>query len=160
MPIRRQGLVSADNDVDFEDTWNTLASSLREMHTRNASKLSFETIYRHAYKLVLKKKGGLLYERIRAFETSWLTDEVRTSLKKLLSPSLLGCSQKSGGTYMATERRGTGERFLKGMKQAFEEHQLVMNMATDVFMYLVQLNPHHRALTLLTRPGPDLLRRL
>lgn len=138
MPRGTQGLVSADNDVDFEDTWHTLASSLREMHTKNASRLSFETIYRHAYKLVLKKKGGPLYERIQVFERLWLTDEVRTSLKKLLSPSLLGVSQKDAGAHMANERRGAGERFLQGVKQAFEDHQLVMNMATDVFMYLVR----------------------
>lgn len=137
MPRRKQGLISADNDVDFEDTWHTLASSLREMHTKNASRLSFEAIYRHAYKLVLKKKGGPLYERIQIFERLWLTDEVRKSLKKLLSPSLLGTSQKDAGAHMANERRGAGERFMQGVKEAFEDHQLVMNMATDVFMYLV-----------------------
>jgi cullin 3 len=36
--------------------WAELSASLREIHTKNASKLSFEELYRNAYKLVLKKK--------------------------------------------------------------------------------------------------------
>ena len=54
--IRWQGLGNSDA-VDFDSMWDVLASSLREIHTKNASKLSFEELYRNAYKLVLKKRG-------------------------------------------------------------------------------------------------------
>lgn len=134
-----KGLVSADNDVDFEETWTTISDSLREMHTKNASKLSFETIYRLAYRVVLKKKGDAFYKRIQQFERDWLSGEVRAGLQTLLVPSLVGDVQAVGGGANSTinEKRTAGERLLRGLKEAWEDHQLVMNMATDVFMYLV-----------------------
>jgi len=137
--VNLKGLVSADNDVDFEETWTTISDSLREMHTKNASKLSFETIYRLAYRVVLKKKGDAFYKRIQQFERDWLGGEVRAGLQTLLVPSLVGDIQAAGGAANSTinEKRTAGERLLRGLKEAWEDHQLVMNMATDVFMYLV-----------------------
>jgi len=40
----------------------------------------------------------------------------------------------SGAT--ANERRLTGEEFLKGLKASWEDHNTVMNMTTDVLMYM------------------------
>ena len=131
-----KGLINASNDIDFEETWTALETALHEMHTKNASALSFESIYRHAYKVVLKKKGEVFYGRLQNFEKEWLSGRVRKDLQELLVPSLLGSSD---GTNMATtvnEKRNAGERFLKGLKDAFDDHQLVMNLATDVFMYM------------------------
>lgn len=138
----RQGLTGADNDVDFEETWRTISSSLREMHTKNASKLSFESIYRLAYRVVLKKKGDAFYKRILQFESEWLVGEVRIDLRTLILPSLVGIPGTGGPSSTANERRAAGEKLLKGLKEAWEDHQLVMNMATDVFMYLVS-SVHH-----------------
>lgn len=135
-----QGLTGADNDVDFEETWRTISSSLREMHTKNASKLSFESIYRLAYRVVLKKKGDAFYKRILQFEEEWLRGEVSVDLQTLVLPSLIGTSVAGGPLSTANERRAAGEKLLKGLKEAWEDHQLVMNMATDVFMYLVSIN--------------------
>jgi len=135
--MRQQaGLSNANNDIDFEETWSVISSSLTEMHTKNASQLSFETIYRHGYKIVLKKKGEVFYDRLQKFEQDWLGNRVQSGLRLLVTPALLNNAQ-SGNPATVNERRTAGERFLKGMKEAFEEHQLVMNMATDVFMYLV-----------------------
>ncbi|KAI9725565.1 MAG: Cullin-3 [Chrysothrix sp. TS-e1954] len=139
----RKGLAHDSNDVDFEEAWTIISSSLQEMHTKNASNLSFEKIFRHAYKIVLKKKGEVFYERLQKFETDWLSKDVRVRLATLLTPSL-----KNDGTVIngvattANERRTNGEKFLRGLKESFEDHQLVMNMATDVFMYLVCIIPH------------------
>lgn len=136
--IITQGLINPSNEINFEEIWIIIRDALREMHTKNASKLSFEAIYRQAYKVVLKKNGETFYERIQQFEEEWLSNEVRRHLQTLLSPSLYHGSQLNRGVGTANERRGAGEKFLKGLKQAFEDHQLVMNMATDVFMYLVR----------------------
>lgn len=135
-----QGLINDSNDVDFEQAWTIVAESLRQMHTKNASNLSFEKIFRHAYKMVLKKKGDVFYDRLQRFEQDWLGQDVRAKLASLLAPTLRGDSDSAnGGIATANERRMSGERFLRGLKDCFEDHQLVMNMATDVFMYLVSL---------------------
>lgn len=137
MLITRQGLINATNDIDFEETWDVISSALREMHTKNASKLSFEQIYRHGYKVVLKKRGDTFYDRLQKFESAWLGDNVRAKLRTLLGPSILNSSQ-AGNPSTANERRTAGEKFLKALKEAYEDHVVVMNMATDVFMYLVR----------------------
>ncbi|KAK3076578.1 Cullin-3, partial [Teratosphaeriaceae sp. CCFEE 6253] len=60
--MRHQGLNGAD--VDFHTTWAILETAFGEIHTKNASALSFEELYRYAYKIVLKKKGEELYNRV------------------------------------------------------------------------------------------------
>lgn len=131
--------IGQSDAVDFETSWEVLSSSLREIHTKNASKLSFEELYRNAYKLVLKKRGELLYNKVKMFEEEWLADEVQPRILEMLSPTIL--LPNSGGSTTATvnERRVAGEKLLRALKQAWEDHNLCMNMTTDVLMYMVGL---------------------
>lgn len=135
--LPHQGLVG--DDVDFENTWSTISAAFTEIHTKNASRLSYEELYRHAYRVVLKKKGEELYKRVRGFEHSWLSTEVRSVIQGLFSPNLLANSQNLGGT-TANERRVAGEKFLKGLKQAWTDHQVCMSMLADVLMYMVRIH--------------------
>lgn len=128
-----QGIGQGDA-VDFDTSWNVLASSLREIHTKNASKLSFEELYRNAYKLVLKKRGETLYIRVKEFEEEWLANEVQPRIIDVLSPTLLLASSAST---TVNEKRAAGEKLLAALKQAWEDHNLCMNMTTDVLMYMV-----------------------
>jgi hypothetical protein len=132
---RSQGLHG--DEVDFENTWATIESAFREIHTKNASKLSYEELYRHAYRIVLKKKGENLYDKVHEFERSWLSSEVRAGIQQLLSPNLLVNAQSVGGT-TANERRVAGEKFLKGLRQAWGDHQVCTSMVADVLMYMVR----------------------
>jgi cullin 3 len=136
MPHHSQGV--GGDDVDFEQTWTTISSAFTEIHTKNASRLSYEELYRHAYRVVLKKKGEELYKRVRQFEHNWLNTEVRSAIQALFSPNLLANTQSLGGT-TANERRMAGERFLKGLKQAWNDHQVCMSMLADVLMYMVRV---------------------
>lgn len=124
------------DEIDFENTWATIEAAFREIHTKNASKLSYEELYRHAYRIVLKKKGEDLYHNVHEFERKWLGGEVRAAIQQLLSPNLLVGAQSLGGT-TANERRVAGEKFLKGLKQAWGDHQVCMSMLADVLMYMV-----------------------
>ncbi|UJO21918.1 Cullin-3 [Fulvia fulva] len=130
----RRGL--AGGDVDFEATWATLERAFVEIHTKNASQLSFEELYRNAYKIVLKKKGDELYNKVAQFEERWLGDTVRNRIVKLLNaPWLL--ADDIGRTLATTaERRVTGESVLRSLKESWEDHQVCMGMLTDVLMYM------------------------
>ncbi|KAL8931686.1 MAG: hypothetical protein Q9211_006795 [Gyalolechia sp. 1 TL-2023] len=121
-------------EVDFEQDWKSLSSSLREIHTKNASSLSFEELYRKAYKLVLKKKGESLYNKVKEFEENWLAHEVRPRILDDLPSSLLAV--QDGAQLSANERRDAGEKLLQSLKSAWEDHNLCMNMTTDVLMYM------------------------
>lgn len=130
-------MTGRDENLDFDSTWNILASSLREIHTKNASKLSFEELYRSAYKLVLRKQGLELYERVIGLEREWLHNHVRQNVIKLITPALMMDEDSIDATDQATERKAAGERLLAKLKEAWEDHQLCMGMITDVLMYMV-----------------------
>jgi cullin 3 len=124
-------------DVDFQTTWNVLETAFREIHTKNASALSFEELYRNAYKIVLKKKGEELYNKVAQFEEQWLSQNVRTSIVKTLTAPLTVNDGPGRTLATANERRQAGETFLRKLRQAWEDHQVCMGMLTDVLMYMV-----------------------
>ena len=131
-----KGLGTGDA-VDFDSMWQVLEASLREIHTKNASKLSFEELYRNAYKLVLKKRGEILYERVKDFEEGWLGNEVRPQILAVARPVLSLFDTNASAIATVNEKRVAGERLLRALKQAWEDHNLCMNMTTDVLMYMV-----------------------
>lgn len=138
MCISIQGLTAGKGD-DFESIWSVLSSSLREIHTKNASSLSFEELYRSAYKCVIMTRGDDLYERVVRLEQEWLESEVCKRVTSAVSPSLLLARDPSDVMDQANERRAAGEKFLEVVKGAWEDHQLCMGMITDVLMYMVGL---------------------
>jgi cullin 3 len=133
--MRAQGLNGAD--VDFEQTWSVLEKAFKEIHTKNASALSFEELYRNAYKIVLKKKGDELYNKVAKFEEDWLGNTVRPDIVKLLTAPLQLTDDLGRSLATTSERRVAGERFLQKLKSSWEDHQVCMGMLTDVLMYMV-----------------------
>ncbi|KAJ9315126.1 hypothetical protein DTO271D3_4579 [Paecilomyces variotii] len=131
----RRGLTTGKGD-DFESRWSVLSSSLREIHTKNASCLSFEELYRSAYQCVIMGRGDDLYERVVRLEQDWLEKEVCKRVTSAISPSLLLAREPTDAMDQANERRAAGEKFLEVVKAAWEDHQLCMGMITDVLMYM------------------------
>ena len=128
--------LSAHTD-NFDASWEVLSSSFREIHTKNASHLSYEELYRHAYRIILTKRGELLYQRFQEFERHWLSTEVQPWISNHLTPHLLRSASGSAEGTSANERRAAGETFMKGLRQAWKDHQLCVGMLSDVLMYLV-----------------------
>ncbi|RAK86220.1 SCF ubiquitin ligase subunit CulC [Aspergillus costaricaensis CBS 115574] len=131
----RRGMAGSKGN-DFETSWAELSSSLKKIHTKDASALSFEEIYRKSYNIVLGMRGTELYERIQQLEREWLDTEVHKLVTGAISPSLLLAKQLVDAQDQANERRDAGERFLAVLKEAWEDHQLCMKMITDVLMYM------------------------
>jgi cullin 3 len=130
-----QGMIGGDAG-DFETQWDILRSALREIHTKNASTLSFEQIYRASYKIVLKKQGDKLYDRVKEFEEQWFGTSVMPKIRTLITTNLVNNTLGGVSGITANERRMTGEEFLKGLKTSWEDHITTMNMTTDVLMYM------------------------
>ncbi|KAL8873596.1 MAG: hypothetical protein Q9174_000962 [Haloplaca sp. 1 TL-2023] len=131
---RGRGKIRPPRRVDFERDWKSLSISLREIHTKNASTLSFEELYRNAYKLVLKKKGEPLYHKVTNFEQDWLANEVRPQILDDIPQDLIAAYD--GSQLTVNERRMAGDKLLRALKLAWEDHNLCMNMTTDVLMYM------------------------
>ena len=99
--------------------------------------MSFEELYRNAYKIVLKKKGDELYAKVANFEEQWLGNNVRTEIVRTLTPGLIILATSGRSLESTAERRTSGEIFLKNLKDAWDDHQVCMGMLTDVLMYMV-----------------------
>ncbi|RGP80392.1 cullin 3 [Fusarium longipes] len=121
---------------DFEACWKMLREALNDIHMKNCSRLSFEELYRAAYKIVLKKKGEVLYEKVKAFEEQWFAEHVIPGIRELVSKSLINIGGERTSATSVNERRQTGERFLKGIRDRWEDHNMSMNMTADILMYL------------------------
>jgi cullin 3 len=74
------------------DTFDRLASAVKEIQHKNASKLSFEEHYRYAYTLVLHKQGQLLYDGIKSLVEEHLEVEAQTRIGPAF-PSALGLDE-------------------------------------------------------------------
>lgn len=114
-----------------------LSSSLKEIHTKNASTLSFEELYRNAYRIVLLSQGDELYNRVKDLEKEWLANEVQKRVAAAVTPTLLLAKDPTDTQDQSSERRAAGEKFLRVLKESWEDHQLCMGMITDVLMYMV-----------------------
>lgn len=114
-----------------------LASSLKEIHTKNASSLSFEELYRKAYRIVLMGKCADLYDRVKQLESDWLGQEIQKRITASITSSLLLAKEPVDVQDQSNERRAAGEKFLSVLREAWEDHQLCMGMITDVLMYMV-----------------------
>lgn len=152
----RKGLGGAT--FDFETNWAVLERAFHEIHTKNASALSFEELYRNAYNIVLRQKGAELYERVTGYEERWLDTQIRTHIVQQLTPALLVGDSSSLAT--SAEKRVAGEGFLRALKRAWEDHQLCMGMLTDVLMYMVRSGVSLWMTSYLRQTGPRLLYRL
>jgi hypothetical protein len=158
MPGIKQA-TSGKDDPGFDQTWNILAGAFSSIHRKNASSLSFEELFRHAYKLVLKKKHQDLYGNVAEFERAWLQTEVRTKVINHISSTLLAGVGAQSLDGQANERRLAGERFMACIKDAYADQSLSMNMITDVLMYMVcHPSDLQNSDTMLTETkGPSLL---
>ena len=130
---------------DFEASWELIKEALRDIHNKNCSRLSFEALYRAAYKITIKKKGDKLYENVTKFEEEWFAAHVIPKIEQLVTKSLINIGDDRTAATSVNERRQTGEKFLKGIRDTWEDHNMSMNMTADILMYMdrgfAQANP-------------------
>lgn len=122
---------------DFEANWDVLAASLRQIHTKTASNLLFEELYRKTYQLMLHPpKNQLVYGRVTDLERDWLSNDVHPKVAAFVTPNLL-MLEDIAAPDQVNEGRDAAERFLSNIRDVWEDHQLCMGMINDVLMYMV-----------------------
>lgn len=139
IPFRPQTPAAQSDKDDFESCWDTLRDAIADIHKKNCSTLHFEQLYRIGYKIVVRKKGQELYDRVRDFEKAWLRDHVVTRLFEFISPSLIGALNSR--TTSANERRQIGGEFLRALRDTWADHNTAMNMVADILMYMERNQP-------------------
>ncbi|KAF6842636.1 scf ubiquitin ligase subunit [Colletotrichum musicola] len=135
-PRRPGGRLTANIDAsDFEQCWDTLKQALTDIHHQNCSTLSFEQLYRASYKIVLKKKGEMLYDRVKQYEEQYFGENVIPEIERLVTSNLVTAAM-GGSATSVNERRKMGEHFLRGVRSSWDHHNTSMNMTADILMYL------------------------
>ncbi|ANB13766.1 cullin CUL3 [Sugiyamaella lignohabitans] len=157
---------SLADEANFDVSWNEkLSPAIREIYDKNASKRSFEELYRTAYYLVLKKHGKRLYESTKQQIREHLENKVVGSLTRYIQDhgqnSGSGTSVAAGGddnvdgtirengTELATTENATKTTpkgtldlesvpvdFLKQVRRYWDDSCLCMKMTSDILMYL------------------------
>ncbi len=133
-----------NSKTEFEQCWGKLHQALHDIHTQNAGNLSFEQLYRLAYKVVLSKYGELLYERVKEFEGTWFAENVLPPMSALITKNLVSITLDGAPGISVVERRALGEKFLKFVRNSWENHNMSMNMIADILMYLDRDGAEHR----------------
>ncbi|KAJ1896008.1 hypothetical protein LPJ66_004249 [Kickxella alabastrina] len=119
MPARR-----LTSQVDPEKQFEKIALAISEIYKHNASKLSFEELYRTAYGLVLSKNGPLLYEGVKRVLETHLTERMHQDiLEHVLKFNTL-------------REAAQGEALLSSIRLLWSEHVTAMLMIKDVLMYV------------------------
>ncbi|XP_076935501.1 cullin-3A-like [Bidens hawaiensis] len=95
-----------------EKTWKILEHAIHEIYNHNASGLSFEELYRHAYNMVLHKFGEKLY--------SGLVSTMTVHLKEIA----------------AAVEASQGLLFLEELNRKWMEHNKALQMIRDILMYM------------------------
>ncbi|KZV87176.1 Cullin-domain-containing protein [Exidia glandulosa HHB12029] len=114
-------------EASSPDIWNLLSSAIREIHNHNASKLSFEEIYRYAYNLVIQKHGELLYNGVKGL--------VRDNLDRLAREKIVPLFPTSGASE-PMQQSNEGERLLKSVKDVWEDHCSCSTKLKAVLTYM------------------------
>jgi cullin 3 len=85
----------------------------------------------------LKKKQDALFDNVVKLIETWLRGTVRVKICSFITPALLASALSPTEVPPSQETRVAGERFIKALKNAFDDHQLCSGMITDVLMYMV-----------------------
>ncbi|KAK9475523.1 Cullin [Dipodascopsis tothii] len=160
-------------EVSFDKSWVILSTAMEEMYRKNASRLSYEELYRTAYTLVLRKYAERLYNAFKAFVAEHLCAIVNVDL----APLTVGISTTSaesaisvvptGHTTSMTSRvngtenvnsRENGQRFLNSVKAQWDDHCLRMRMISDILMYMDRVYCRELQLPLVYDAGLSLFR--
>ncbi|KAL7505493.1 hypothetical protein ACHAXN_003192 [Cyclotella atomus] len=126
-PFRHSFTTSMDQSTAMS-AFSSLSTAIDEIHSRNASLLSFEELYRNAYNLVLHKHGGLLYDGV-AERLGWHLE--KSAIKLVEMAGGLDAPSSALG-----EDMNAAIAFLTSLSCTWKEHRVTMVMVRDIFMYM------------------------
>ncbi|KAG8734161.1 Cullin-3, partial [Ceratobasidium sp. 423] len=112
-----------------ELAWEKLSASIQQIYAKNASSLSFEENYRHAYNLVISKQGKMLYDGL----VGLISENLDIFAKEKLVP-VFPRSELDGRDSM--EMCQAGELFVKVFREVWDDHESSMSKISDLVKYM------------------------
>lgn len=165
---------------DFDSSWAILSSAIKEIHRKDASRLSFEELYRTAYTLVIRKHGRRLYESVKLEIKNHLRDVLNTILiPKYKNSSVSSTSTNStnataaaaASTSSTSDDSKTSASFiytsalndpnvdlLTSILTVWNDHCICMRMISDILMYLDRVYSREAKVPLIYDAGLSIFR--
>ncbi|KAJ1968102.1 hypothetical protein IWQ62_001447 [Dispira parvispora] len=126
--------------TDFDATWAKLERTIREIHRKNASDLSYEELYRAAYTLVLHGHGTRLYENVTKAIQKHLEQCVSDQLVTPIGPGDTAPRDErppiDTTTLSLTHRLKDNQSFLTKVTALWDDHVTSMSLIKDILMYM------------------------
>lgn len=132
---------SGSNTVDPNESWKLLEVAIHDIQNKNASKWSFEQLYRLAYNLVLSKNAQFLYNHVHDEIVKHLEENVRTQLESLIiernEQSMVHASAtKADGESDLTLSKSDSAEILKLFNKIWDDHLISVWLISQVVMYM------------------------
>ncbi|QRW04038.1 cullin family [Ceratobasidium sp. AG-Ba] len=118
-----------DQPGAHEQAWEKLSSAIQQIYAKNASSLSFEENYRHAYNLVVSKHGEMLYQGL----TTLVTNNLNRLVKEKLVPEFPRATLDGRDAVGMCQE---GEAFVKAFRDVWDDHESSMSKISDLVKYM------------------------
>lgn len=128
-PMNRKIKPPRKQPGDHEPAWEKLSSAIQQIYAKNASSLSFEENYRHAYNLVVHKHGEMLYQGL----TKLITDNLNRLAQERLVPEFPRATLDARDAVAMCQE---GEAFVKAFREVWDDHESSMSKISDLVKYM------------------------
>lgn len=134
-PPRKSGV---NNSINPEESWKVLQAAIHDIQSKNASKWSFEQLYRIAYNLVLSKHGQFLYSHIHDEIVKNLEENTRVQLESIM---LEKCNNiRSNNNANAFDQNSMSKldaaKILSLFNTLWDDHLICIWLISQVGMYM------------------------
>lgn len=133
---------SGSNTLDPNESWKLLEVAIKDIQNKNASKWSFEQLYRLAYNLVLSKNAQYLYNHVHDEIVKYLEDNVRKQLESLIikkeEQQNMNASDMRGDDDLPDHviRKSDAAEILNLFNKVWDDHLISVWLISQVVMYM------------------------
>lgn len=138
-PPRKSG---SGSSTDPKESWKLLEIAIHDIQNKNASKWSFEQLYRLAYNMVLSKNAQFLYTHVHDEIVKHLEVNIRIQLDNIIAEKYENIDHTN--TETNDELNQQGQNFLKSdaaailsfFNKIWDDHLICIWLISQVMMYM------------------------
>ncbi|KAI9249557.1 Cullin [Sporodiniella umbellata] len=112
-----------DQTQEYEEGFSILSNAISVIFNRNARELSYELLYRTAYRLTMRQFAERLYHDVEKV----IADYLETIAQEVVVPAFI---------HTKTDTVDAGASFLKTVKRVWDDYTTAVELILQVFNYL------------------------
>lgn len=115
-----------DQTQEYEEGFQILSNAITVIFQKQARELSYELLYRTAYKLTIRQFGERLYRDVEKVIAEYL----ETTAEQAIVPAFINSS--------VNDTADAGASFLKTVKKVWDDYTTAVDLILQVLYYLVK----------------------